>query len=125
MRILLDTHVFLWAVSASDRLSDAARDALRGATEIHVSAASIWEIAIKRGLGRIEAAPEALVAVIERSGFRALPISPQHAAAVATFPNHYRDPFDRILIAQALSEPLRLVTADAALANCSDLVLLV
>lgn len=122
MRVLLDTHVFLWAASDSRKLKPAARDALRQASEIYVSAASIWEIAIKRRLGKIAVDPGALVAAIEPSGFLPLPITPRHAALIETLPDHHRDPFDRILVAQALAEPLHLITADRALSAYGDLV---
>ena len=115
MRLLLDTHVFLWAVSADRRLKPAARDYLSRADAVYVSAASIWEIAIKSRLGKIEADPVALTDAIEQSGLQELPISARHAAAVSTLPLHHADPFDRLLLAQAFMEPLRLVTADKAL----------
>jgi PIN domain nuclease of toxin-antitoxin system len=123
MRLLLDTHVFLWAVSDSRRLTARARSLLQQATAVHVSAASIWEITIKRRLGKITAQPGELIAAIDASGFHALDITPQHAAAMESLPDHHRDPFDRLLVAQALCEPLRLVTADETLARYSDLVL--
>lgn len=116
MRLLLDTHVFLWAVSANRRLKPAARDYLSQADAVYVSAASIWEIAVKSRLGKIDADPLALANAIEESGLQELPISAKHAAAVATLPLHHTDPFDRLLLAQAFLEPLRLVTADKALA---------
>jgi PIN domain nuclease of toxin-antitoxin system len=122
MRVLLDTHVFLWAASDSRKLKPAARDALRQASEIYVSAASIWEVAIKRRLGKIAADPGELAAAIEPSGFLPLPITPRHAALVEKLPDHHRDPFDRILVAQALAEPLHLITADRALSAYGDLV---
>lgn len=124
MRLLLDTHVFLWAVAGSASLKPAARRIIESAERVHVSAASIWEIAIKARLGKIEAEPGALVAAIDDSGFVELPVTAAHAAGVAALPSHYGDPFDRLLLAQALSEPLRLLTADAALARYSDLVVL-
>ena len=115
MRALLDTHVFLWAVSANQRLSSAARARISGAEAVYVSAASIWEVAIKARLGKIEGDPEALVSSIEASGFHELPVSARHAAAVAALPLHHADPFDRLLLAQAFSEPLCLLTVDRAL----------
>lgn len=124
MRLLLDTHVFLWAVAGSAQLKPAHRRLIESADEVHVSAASIWEVAIKVRLGKVKADPQALVEAIEASGFIALPVKPAHAAAVVTLPDHHKDPFDRLLVAQALTEPLRLLTADAALAGYSDLVML-
>ena len=116
MRLLLDTHVFLWAVSANRHLTPAARHYLSLADAVYVSAASIWEIAIKSRLGKIDADAAVLVDAIEESGLQELPVSARHAAAVATLPLHHTDPFDRLLLAQAFMEPLRLVTADKTLA---------
>lgn len=124
MRLLLDTHVFLWAVAGSAQLKPAHRRLIESADAVHVSAASIWEVAIKVRLGKVEADPQALVEAIEASGFISLPIKPAHAAAVANLPDHHKDPFDRLLVAQALTEPLRLLTADTVLASYSDLVIL-
>ena len=125
MRLLLDTRLFLWAVAGNPRLKPATRRFIESADQVFVSAASLWEIAIKARLGKIDADPLALVAAIDDSGFTELPVRAQHAAAVATLKLHHKDPFDRLLIAQALAEPLRLLTADAALVGYSDLVMLV
>lgn len=122
MRLLLDTHVFLWAVAGSRRLTVPARRFIESADEVYVSAASIWEIAIKARLGKIEADPSALAAAIEPSGFLELPVRAAHAAGVARLEPHHGDPFDRLLIAQALAEPLKLLTVDDRLAMYSDLV---
>jgi PIN domain nuclease of toxin-antitoxin system len=116
MRLLLDTHVFLWAVTGSRQLKSKARAMLASAEAVYVSAASIWEIAIKSRLGKIEGDPQALAAAIEASGFQELKVSALHAAGVAKLPLHHTDPFDRLLLAQAFVEPLRLVTADRGLA---------
>ena len=125
MRLLLDTHVFLWAVTGSPLLKAPARQLLQAADEVYVSAASIWEVAIKARLGKIEADPAELAAAIEPSGFMHLPIGAAHAAGVALLEPHHNDPFDRLLIAQALAEPLKLVTADALLKRYSDLVMVI
>jgi PIN domain nuclease of toxin-antitoxin system len=125
MRLLLDTHIFLWAVAGSPLLKAAARRAIQSADQVYVSAASIWEVAIKARLGKIKADPEALVAAIEASGFVELPVRAAHAAGVARLPPHHQDPFDRLLVAQAIAEPLKLLTADAALARYSNIVMLV
>jgi PIN domain nuclease of toxin-antitoxin system len=116
MRLLLDTHVFLWAVTGNRRLKTGTREFLSRADAVYVSAASIWEIAIKARLGKIEADAASLAEAIESSGFLELPVSAQHAAAVAKLPLHHTDPFDRLLITQAFLEPLRFVTADGVLA---------
>ena len=122
MRLLLDTHLFLWAVAGSPQLRPAARRMIEAADRVYVSAASLWEIAIKARLGKIQADPGELVAAIDASGFVELPITAAHAAAVAQLPLHHRDPFDRLLIAQCMSEPLRFLSADGILSQYSDLV---
>lgn len=100
----------------ADRLTDAARQAIADAdNEVWVSAASAWEIAIKRAKGHFEDAPEDLGHQIEQHGFRALPISFAHAGVAGALPPLHGDPFDRMLVAQALTEKLRLVTRDVAL----------
>ena len=124
MRLLLDTHIFLWVLADSPSLKPAARELIEDADACYVSAASIWEIAIKARLGKIQADPRQLSAAIEASGFLELPISARHGAGVAELELHHADPFDRLLIAQALAEPLRLLTADAQLSLYSDLVLM-
>ena len=91
------------------------------ADEVYVSAASIWEIAIKARPGKIEGDPERLARAIDESGFIELPVRAHHAARVLQLPLHHNDPFDRLLIAQALSEPLLLLTADGALAQYGEL----
>ena len=122
MRLLLDTHVFLWCVKDDRRLTKAAREILAGATEVYVSSASIWEAAIKAKLGKLEANVDALVSSIADSGFLELPITAKHAAALGRLPDVHNEPFDRMLIAQAISEPLRFLTADDALGQYSELV---
>jgi len=125
VRLLLDTHVFLWAVSGSPQLKSAIRRTIESADQVYVSAASIWEVAIKARLGKIKADPDELAAAIEASGFIELPERAAHAAAVARLALYHTDPFDRLLVAQAIAEPLKLLTADAVLAQYSDLVVLV
>ncbi len=115
MRLLLDTHVFIWSVMDSRQLKAATRRYLASAEIVYVSAASIWEIAIKTRLGKMTGDVEAFAAAIEASGFQDLRVTARHAAAVAKLPLHHADPFDRMLIAQAFLEPLRLVTADKGL----------
>jgi PIN domain nuclease of toxin-antitoxin system len=117
--------VFLWSVGVSSRRTPAVRAAIDGADEVYVSAVSIWEAAIKIGLGKLQADVGRLTAAMEESGFLELYFTTQHAAFVAQLPPHHRDPFDRLLIAQAMAEPLVLLTADAQLAQYTDLVRLV
>jgi PIN domain nuclease of toxin-antitoxin system len=115
MKALLDTHAFLWFVAGDDRLSQPAREAMEDDdAELYLSAASVWEMAIKSSLGRLTlpAPVELYVAEKVESGFRMLSVDWTHAAAVERLPLHHRDPFDRLLVAQALGENLALVTGD-------------
>jgi len=121
MRLLLDTHLFIWAITGDRRLK-AAKNLILSADSVYVSAASIWEIAIKTALRKIEGDPSEMAAAIETSGFVELAVTARHAARVGTLPPHHSDPFDRLLIAQAVTEPLILVTADRTLAQYSDVV---
>ena len=122
MRILLDTQLFLWYLSNSAEMTKARRARIDQADEVYISAASIWEAIIKIGLRRLEANPLDLVAGIQGSGFRELPVTAQHTLAVHTLPDLHRDPFDRLLIAQALSEPLYLYTSDRMLPSYSPTI---
>ena len=111
--MLVDTHALLWWLSDDAALSPAAREALADpANEPFVSAVSVWEIATKRSLGKLTA-PEDLPDLIVDEGFSWLPITPLHAWQVRALPVHHRDPFDRLLVAQAISEQLPIITADA------------
>lgn len=122
MRLLLDTQIYLWFLADSKRLSRSARQEIAHADEVMVSAASIWEASIKIVLGKLEADTRALAEGIAASGFAELPIRAFHGVAAASLPDHHRDPFDRMLLAQAMTEPLYLLTADAVLARYSPLV---
>ncbi|MEM1431222.1 MAG: type II toxin-antitoxin system VapC family toxin [Pseudomonadota bacterium] len=113
MRLLLDTHVLLWAVLNDPRLSEAQAEAIT-AGELYVSAASVWEIGIKRALSKLSV-PAELFEIAVDAGCRPLPISWAHAEAAAALPMHHTDPFDRMLIAQARGERLRLVSSDRKL----------
>ena len=124
MRLLLDTHIFLWAVAGNPLLKAATRRYIESADEVYVSAASLWEVAIKARLGKIDADPDELAAAIEPSGFIELPVRSTHAAGVARLAMHHNDPFDRLLVAQAIAEPLTLLTADTMLTQYSELVVL-
>ena len=121
MRLLLDTHVFVWCVQDNPRLSRDTRRTIRSAAaEVFVSAASIWEVAIKLSVGRLRwrgRPGRVLDSSIEASGFVELPVTARHAAAVRDLPPHHGDPFDRLLIAQAMTEGLSIVTADDAFAR--------
>lgn len=122
MRFLLDTHIFLWCIKNDRRLSKSTRSKILHATDVYVSSASIWEATIKMKLKKLDADVHQLVEAIAESGFLELPITIHHAAAISHLSNIHRDPFDRILIAQAIFEPLTFLTADTALKNYSELV---
>jgi len=113
-RLLLDTHVVLWWLTAHPRLGSDAR-ALIADSECHLSAASVWEVAIKFKLGKLPVGPDDVTAAALRGGILALPITQEHAKATAKLPMLHTDPFDRMLIAQAHREQLRLLTNDARL----------
>ncbi|MBV8466126.1 MAG: type II toxin-antitoxin system VapC family toxin [Burkholderiales bacterium] len=125
MRLLLDTHIYLWSLMDDPRLTKAARKLIVEAEEVYVSSASIWEASIKIGLGKLEADIDLLVSEIDASGYLELPVRALHAALVRKLPDIHRDPFDRILVAQAMSEPLRLMTSDSQLLKYTDLVIAV
>ena len=112
-RFLLDTHVVLWALAEPAKLARPARSALEDEqNEVLVSVVSAWEIAIKRALGKLDA-PNDLEAAIRMQGFEPLLLTFHHAAQAGGLPHHHRDPFDRMLIAQAQAEGLILVTRDS------------
>ncbi len=115
MKLLLDTHVFLWWRADDRRLGESARDAIAGADVVFVSAATAWEAGIKAALGRLRY-PESIDAGVEASGFEKLPITLAHAERAARLPKHHGDPFDRMLVAQSELEDLTLVTHDRVMA---------
>jgi PIN domain nuclease of toxin-antitoxin system len=125
MRVLLDTHIFLWCMQDSAQLSKAARELILAAEQVYISSASIWEVAIKIKLKKLTVKIDDLIKAIPESGFIELPITVAHAAEVYNLPELHRDPFDRMLIAQSISEPLQFLTADKALQEYSSLVKLV
>lgn len=128
MNLLLDTLVALWAITDSPRLSDKARELIGSdKAAVWVSSASVWEIAIKHGLqrGDMPLSGEHALRFFRAAGYRLLPVEPEHAAAIERLPAHHADPFDRLLIAQALHEPMRLLTHDRTVASYSDTVVLV
>ncbi len=112
MKLILDTHVALWWFDDPGLLSEAAREAIaEPVNEVYVSAVTAWEVAIKRGLGKLQA-PNDLVGEIRACGFLTLAITIDHALATEHLPSHHRDPFDRMLIAQAQLEGAAIVTRD-------------
>ncbi|HSN87940.1 MAG TPA: type II toxin-antitoxin system VapC family toxin [Thermoanaerobaculia bacterium] len=115
MNLLLDSHAFLWWLAEDPRLGAGARQAVADpASIVHVSAATVWELAIKASLGKLDLDGADLVAEIEENDFLELPMTARHSAAAATLPRHHGDPFDRMLIAQAQVEGLTIVTRDPA-----------
>lgn len=125
MRLLLDTHIALWAVTGSKNLGGAAKALILDADLVVVSVASLWEIAIKHALARGDmpvSASQALQA-FDDAGYERLPLRPEHVLALENLPPLHEDPFDRLLVAQAVAEPLRLLTADSTLRRYSDVVI--
>lgn len=125
MRLLLDTQIVYWFFYEQQKVPEAAFELLRRAEVRYVSAASIWEIAIKVRMGKMNADPGRIVAQLEEAGFDELPVSSQHTVLIADMPLYHADPFDRLLIAQAIAEPLHFVTTDAKLRQYSEFVILV
>ena len=116
MRLLLDTHVLLWIFLEPNRLPPRVAEAIRTPrNEVYVSAVSTWEIAIKAGLGRVEVPFEELETTLADTGVVELPVTIAHTLLVRDLPDHHRDPFDRLLVAQALAEAMTLVTHDHAI----------
>ena len=113
MRLLLDTHVLLWWLADDRKLAKRAREIIANPdNDVHVSSASVWEAAIKMALGRLEIELDDLEAAVVRNGFRQLPVGFRHAITAGRLPSVHRDPFDRMLIAQASVEDLRVVSHD-------------
>lgn len=128
MNLLLDTHVALWAIADSPKLPSSARALIESPkTTVWISVASVWEIAIKHALGRgdMPVSSKDAAEYFQASGYRFLPIEAEHAIAVETLALHHHDPFDRLLVAQALVEPMRLMTHDPVVARYSDTIIFV
>ena len=128
MRLLLDTHILLWALTDDPRLSTQARDLLLNShNDLFFSVASIWEIAIKRTVRRdsMPVSAKQAVHLFHEAGYEELSVTADHAALVETLPAIHSDPFDRLLVAQAMAEPMRLITHDRVMASYSDSIMLV
>jgi len=126
LNLLLDTHIALWAIADSPKLPKKARELIESPkSTVWISAATVWEIAIKHSLGRgdMPVSSQNALRYFRESGYRLLPIEPEHATAVENLPAHHADPFDRILVAQALVEPMRLITHDPMVARYSDTII--
>ncbi len=112
MKLLLDTHAALWWLSDDDRITEHVGRHLTDETnQVLLSAVVVWELAIKRSLGKLDA-PDDLVSILLDAGAQPLPVTLDHAAAVETLPWHHRDPFDRMLVAQAVTEDAAIVSRD-------------
>ncbi len=125
MRVLLDTHILLWCLADDPKLSNQARRLIENATEVYISAASYWELAIKIGLGKLEVDLLEIRQAAEQSGFIEVPITSEHAIAILGLANHHKDPFDRLIVATAITEPMRLITSDKLVAQYTELATLV
>lgn len=126
MNVLLDTHVALWAITDDPKLPEKARELIQSPkATVWISVASVWEIAIKHSLGRgdMPVSSQDAVRYFNESGYRLLAIEAEHVIAVEELAPHHQDPFDRILVAQALVEPMRLITHDSLVALYSDSVI--
>jgi len=124
MRLIVDTHILLWALGEPAKLPRAVTT-LMETTELFVSAASIWELSINTALGKLQADPAEIRSSLADAGFEELPVLGIHAAAVRLLPEYHRDPFDRLLIAQTVTEPMHLLTNDRALRPYGAMVELV
>jgi len=122
MRLLLDTHIVLWVLANSPRLPDEARGLIRDCEISYVSAATVWEIAIKTARGKLGVDTVELTVDLAAATLHDLPITWAHALAVKRLPPLHNDPFDRLLVAQAMTEPLILLTVDADLEQYGSLV---
>ncbi|MCG6534890.1 MAG: type II toxin-antitoxin system VapC family toxin [Syntrophales bacterium LBB04] len=128
MKLLLDTHILLWAAGEPERLSDSARTLLTAhENTLFFSAASLWEIVIKLGLGRenFKVDPHRLKKMLIAHGYTELPITAEHALKIISLPSLHKDPFDRMLIAQARAEGMLLLTGDASVSQYQESVVAV
>jgi PIN domain nuclease of toxin-antitoxin system len=115
MTLLLDTHIALWAITGDATLGDDFLDRLRHDADIFLSPVSLWEITLKQAIGKL-GGPADLAERVRDMGFRELPVTHAHAIAAGRLPLHHRDPFDRMLVAQAVTEGLTLVSRDESIA---------
>ena len=122
MRLLLDTNVLLWTLSGASRIQRISPLILAPENEIFVSTVSLWEIVTKTSIGKLNADVAEIRVAVLASGFYELPVLGEHAVKLAALPLIHRDPFDRMIVAQAMAEPMRLLTGDAQLAAYTELV---
>jgi PIN domain nuclease of toxin-antitoxin system len=124
--LLLDSHILLWLVAPdSEHLTARTKQMISGAATVYFSIASLWEIAIKAAKGQLEIDLDLLLEALDAAGLRELPIKREHIQMLRGLPLHHRDPFDRMLVAQALAEPLHLLTSDEKLRPYGNLMVLV
>jgi len=123
MRVLLYTQIVYWFFFEEQNVPGAAWDVMNRCDEVYVSAVSVWEIAIKVRIGKMKADPQRIATLTNAAGFIELPVYAKHTVLVASMPLHHADPFDRLLIAQAMEEPMHLLTTDAQLKQYSGLVI--
>lgn len=125
MRLLLDTHIVLWTLAGSPRIANVRDLILADETEVFVSVVSWWELATKIAIGKLDADLPTLRQTAKDSGFFELAVRGEHTEVLVKLPVLHRDPFDRMLVAQAMAEPMKLITADAILKKYTDLVMLI
>ena len=125
MRLLLDTNVLLWTLAGSPKVQPVSQLILAPESEVFVSTASLWEIAIKTRIGKLTADLTEIRQAVAASGLLELSIHGEHVETIATLPMHHKDPFDRMIVAQAITEPMRLLSGDRQLAVYTELVHLV
>lgn len=126
MKLLLDTHILLWWLNDDDKLSEKARQLIENPdTDIYISHSSLWEIQIKVMTGKLNANLEIIIQQLTENNFKQLPSHVNHFLTLAKLPQHHQDPFDRMLISQALSEPLHLITHDKTVSLYSKSIILV
>ncbi len=125
MKLLLDTHVYLWWLIDAPALPKQAHQMIQDADQVFVSMVSFWEVGIKWRTGKLPVSPEVMAEGMALNGLMTLPVNLAHTLQLSQLPDHHRDPFDRMLVAQAMAEPMFLVTSDRALAAYGDLVRLV
>jgi PIN domain nuclease of toxin-antitoxin system len=123
MRLLLDTNALLWALTNGPHIAPVREMLLDDENQVFVSTVSWWEIAFKTRIGKLEASLPELRATAQESGFMELPLLGSHAEMLATMPRYHNDPFDHMLVAQAMAEPMRLITGDNVLSQYTPLVL--
>ncbi|MBV8048678.1 MAG: type II toxin-antitoxin system VapC family toxin [Paludibacterium sp.] len=123
MNVLLDTHIALWAIVDDPKLPKAAREMLlRPEVRVYTSTVSLWEIAVKHSLGKLPISSQYAQSAFNAAGFDSLPILPEHVTRTEELPWIHKDPFDRMLIAQALTEPMRLLTVDSKFGGYPGLI---